>query len=58
MNAAPLIAVLVVLMALWRAHVAGAAYIIAEQRGKSNRGAIGQTIASVVFALLAIFIAR
>ena len=58
MKVEPIIACLLALLAIWRAHVAGAAYVIAQDQGKSNRGAIAQTVTSLMFALLAVWIAR
>ncbi|NUR45039.1 MAG: hypothetical protein HOP91_02625 [Sphingomonas sp.] len=58
MNIAPLIAGFIALFAIWRAHVAGAAYVVAGETGKSNRGAIAQSVISIAIALFAVWMAR
>jgi hypothetical protein len=45
------------LAAVWRAHVAGAAYAVAGP-GKPPRGAIAASLMSVVLVFLAIWLAR
>ena len=57
MDIKPIVAVVLVLIAVGTAHVAGAGYVIAEKSGKSSRWAVLRTVLSIAFALLAIRLA-
>jgi hypothetical protein len=53
-----IVAGVIVLIAIGTAHVAGAAYVLAEKSGKSSRWAFVRTILSVTLALFAVRLAR
>jgi len=55
---APFIAGFIGLIAIWRAHVAGAAYVVAGETGRPNRGAIAQSVVSILLVLFALWLAR